>query len=280
MSFKSILANLNEIANNQAVIITATTLAREFNASLTGLYVVPAARICPAASYEPIPELFEAQRKYFDRQIQTVTSAFNAAVTERYVRSQIRIDDSPSPLICDDVIEQGLISDLLVLSKTDMHSKLGVELDFVPRVVMAVGRSVLVLPHNSALEFVPETVIVGWNGSREAARAIFDGLPFLKCANKVHVIWVESPAKQRSADSMPCERVVRSLMRHGVKAIADPVSDGGDRAGEVLLQRVAEIRADLLIVGAYGHSRLHEMVLGGATRTVLREMTCPVLLSH
>jgi nucleotide-binding universal stress UspA family protein len=280
MSFRTVLANLNEISNNAAVMAAAAVLAREFDATVMGLYVVPAARIYPSAYYEPIPEMFEAHRKHFDRQTQSVRAAFNAVFAGSSVRSDLRIENSSSPLICENVTERARVCDLVLVSQTETDSKLGVELDFVPRVAIAAGRPVMVVPLESPLRSLSETVVVGWNGSREAARAAFDSLPILKRVKTVHIVWVDTPGERLSPQSLPGEELARSLKLHGVKAAVEQVSGGGEDAGDVLLRTARDLGAGLLVIGAYGHSRLSEFILGGATRTVLRHMTCPVLLSH
>jgi nucleotide-binding universal stress UspA family protein len=280
MSYRSILANLNEIANKQAMLTSATVLAHEFDARLIGLYVVPAAPIYPSSSYEPVPDMFEAHRKYFDHQAEAMKTAFEAAVTGIGIRTVLRIEKSPSPLIGDRLIEEGRSFDMILVSQTEAASQLGVELDFVPRVAVAAGRPVVVVPFNCPVGSIPETVVVGWNGSREAARAVFDSLPFLKRAREVHVVWVDPSVKRREMDALPGEGIARSLELHGVKVVMDPVDGDDHRAGDVLMKRVADLRAGLLVIGAYGRPRLSEYILGGVTRTVLRKMRCPVFLSH
>ena len=277
-ALRTILASLNETTNNEAVIATAAFLGREFNATIRGQYVIPAARIYPSAYYEPIPDMFEAHRRYFEDQSKSVTGAFNAAFAGSSLRFDLRIENSGSPLICDSVIEFGRACDLVLVSQTEMALNKGVELDFVPRVAIGAGRPVLVVPRESALRSVPKTIVVGWNGSREAARAAFDSLPFLQRAKAVHLIWIDPPAERREV--LPAADLVRSLTLEGVNASLDPVPSQGRDPGEVLLKRAQALGAGLVVIGAYGHSRLSEFILGGVTRTVLRQMRCPVLLSH
>jgi nucleotide-binding universal stress UspA family protein len=139
---------------------------------------------------------------------------------------------------------------------------------------------VVVVPFRSPVESIPETVVVGWNGSREAARAVFDSLPILKRARKVHVVWVDPSVEQREMDAMPAKGIARSLELHGVKVVVDPIDGRDHSAGDLLMDRVTDLRAGLLVIGAYGRPRLSEFILGGVTRTVLQKMRCPVFLSH
>jgi len=127
---------------------------------------------------------------------------------------------------------------------------------------------------------VPETVVIGWNGSREAARALFDSLPILKRAKTIHVLWVDPPAERSRSETWSGAGIADALDQHGIKVVVTPVAGSGETAGEILLKKAADAGAGLLVIGAYGHSRLSEFILGGVTRTVLRKMKCPVLLQH
>jgi nucleotide-binding universal stress UspA family protein len=118
---------------------------------------------------------------------------------------------------------------------------------------------------------------VAWNGSREAARAVADALPLLAAAERVSILMVRPEPDGMGAP--PGADVTHHLGRHGVKVEPVRIDDAGD-VGALLLARCAAAGADVLVMGAYGHSRLRELVLGGATRTVLHETTLPVLLSH
>lgn len=247
---------------------------------MTGHYVVPAAPVDPAARYEPIPKMFEAHHKYFDRQSAAVEAAFKAGFPGSSARHRLRIEKSGSPLIADSVIAHGRCFDLILLSKTDTKSRLGVELGFVPRIAVAAGRPVMVVPFGVPLASIPETVIIGWNGSREAARAIFDSLPILKRARNIHVLGVDAPAEHSRSETWLGERISDALRLHGVKVAVTQVEGGGDDAGRVLLRKDAEAGAGLMVISPYGHLRLSEFILGGVTRTVLCQMKCPVLLSH
>jgi nucleotide-binding universal stress UspA family protein len=122
--------------------------------------------------------------------------------------------------------------------------------------------------------------VIGWNGAREAARAVFDALPLLKAAKAVHVVIVDAEGEPRVTQGNPGHRIVAALERHGVAAEARCINSGKTSAGHALLNHATEAGAGLSIMGAYGHSRLREFVFGGATRTVLEEMKAPVLLSH
>lgn len=143
--------------------------------------------------------------------------------------------------------------------------------------VLRVGRPTLFLPWARKVSVAFETIVIAWDGGRESARAIADALPFLRAAKIVRVL--TAVGKHTSQDLLDVD-VAAYLARHEVKAeIGKPERIEVD-ASEWLLSRIAQDRADLLVMGAYGHNRFSELVLGGVTRRVLREMTLPVLMSH
>jgi nucleotide-binding universal stress UspA family protein len=280
MAFKSIVLNLNEVKRCAALATQVAHLARMADSHVKGLYVIPAVQLYPSTGFEAMPVIFEAHREYFKAQRDAVKSSFEDALRRHDVRGALTVADSASPLISDAVIEHGRRSDLIVVSQVDSVGSEGVELDFVDRVVMSVGRPVLVLPLKAEPISTIGTAIVAWNGSREAARAAFDSLPLLRLARDVRVVWVDPQRDEGGAVDVAGAGLAETLARHGINVTAEPISGNGREEGEALLTKVFDTGANLLVMGAYGHTRLREFVLGGATREALKNMTCPVLFSH
>jgi nucleotide-binding universal stress UspA family protein len=126
-------------------------------------------------------------------------------------------------------------------------------------------------------EGIAEKAIVGINGTKESSRAMFDALPLLRLVKETRV----DPYRQsREAGEVPGAEEAAVLSRHGIKVVAEPMMTDGRNAGEALLMRANDLGADLLVMGAYAHSRMREFVFGGATRHVLDHMKIPVLMSH
>jgi nucleotide-binding universal stress UspA family protein len=146
--------------------------------------------------------------------------------------------------------------------------------------VMTSGRPVLAIPFAGDFPTLGERVLVAWNASREAARAVNDALPLMAAAKQVTVLAINPQRGIGGLGDVPAADIALHLARHGIKAeaahtVAKDISDG-----EALLSYAADIGADLIVSGAYGHSRARELVFGGVTRTLIAEMTAPVLLSH
>jgi nucleotide-binding universal stress UspA family protein len=123
-------------------------------------------------------------------------------------------------------------------------------------------------------------VLIAWNAAREAARTVSDSMPLLTSAELVTVLTIDPREGPDGHGEIPGADIALHLARHGVKTEIERTISAGLPVGEALLSRAADLAADLIVMGAYGHSRVRELLLGGATRSVLRSMTVPVLMSH
>ncbi|MDB5967523.1 MAG: universal stress protein [Polaromonas sp.] len=171
---------------------------------------------------------------------------------------------------------QALYADLMILGQRDPADAAAGELpaDFVPSLLVESGRPALILPFIGVAAPVGNTVLVAWKETREAARAVSAAIPWLRSANQVHVVCYGD-----AADGA-LQALQSYLTAQGVTATLHPGGPEQGDAGGNLLSMAADLGADLLVMGCYGHSRTREWVWGGATRTVLQSMTLPVLMSH
>jgi nucleotide-binding universal stress UspA family protein len=172
----------------------------------------------------------------------------------------------------------GRLQDLIVVGKTEPDEAWGV----VERMVtVPTGRPILVVPSTGPFLDIGKCVLIAWNGSAQAADAVVHGMPFLEEAERVVVLMgSEEREKLPSANFRPLLDVVAYLKRHGVEAEVRTTDAAGTGAGTAILEAARDVKADLVLMGAFGRSRLREWVLGGATRTVLDYMDVPVLMAH
>jgi nucleotide-binding universal stress UspA family protein len=280
MPFKSILVCLNEVNRAQVLLDLAARIAETQSAHVIGFYVVPAVRISSSVGYQVTAQVFESHREYFSARVELVKAQFDETMQRNGLEGEWQLVESSSPLIADPVAERALGSDLIIASQAERHGESGVELDFAPRILMETGRPVLLVPRAGRFTSCGRLAVIGWNSTREAARAAFDAVPMLMHAEAVHVTWVDVAKTGTQAGSLPGAELARALSRHGVTAVAETVPAGGATSGQALLGHAADLGADLLVMGAYGHTRLREFVFGGATRHILQGMTVPVLMSH
>lgn len=176
-------------------------------------------------------------------------------------------------------VQRALYADLLVLGQHDATDPLawGVGSDFVPSVLADSGRPGLVLPYTGHFAEVGRNVLIAWKPSREAMHALSAALPLLREARQVHVA-CNPPAGEAGRIALgPLEAY---LQRHGVTASVAVHGVAVEQVGESLLSTAADVEADLMVMGCYGHSRTREWLLGGASRSVLQAMTLPVLMAH
>ena len=280
MSYKTILVSLNEVGRLSELVAAAVTLARATEAHVSGLYVVPAVQVYPSVGFEAAPQVFEGNRSYFKDNAQRVKQAFEEAMRRENLSHDFHQVDARTPVIADEVVASGRVADLVIVSATNPEEITGVERDFAEQTVMALGRPVIVLPYKGKAALSLDEVIVGWDGGREAARAAFDALPLLKKAGKVRIVRVDPQKDPSLRGSVAGADLAEALSRHGVKAEAQGYPTDGQDEGQALMRCAEDAGAGLIVMGAYGHSRLAEFIFGGATRFVLNRLVCPVLMSH
>jgi nucleotide-binding universal stress UspA family protein len=280
MAYKSIVISLNELEVVTSLLEVGVDLAIRFDAHVTGLYVIPGSTVYPTVGPYAIPEVNDIVTQYFDERAKDTRLQFESAMTSASISFDWREIRATVPEVASTVSEVGRVADLLVLSETDRKAALGVEVEFVTKVIMDSGRPVLILPRQSPSKLKLRQILCGYNGSKESVRAIHDALPFLIPAGDVRLVWVDASRNHGSAGPLPGADMAEVLDRHGIRSTAEAMPTSGQDVGEALLTRAQDLGADLIVMGAYGHSRLREYVLGGATRTVLSNIRIPLLMSH
>jgi nucleotide-binding universal stress UspA family protein len=253
MDYRTILVELTTERSVATNIPVAMKLADQFDATCIGLHVM--SEPDPASSH-PTAEPRAARDRV-------------EAVFQRLAGGDARMkwteaEGGPEQLL----VEADLTVDLAVVAQ-HVHERDDAP-DIADRLIMAAGVPMLMLPPQAATE-LGGSILVGWNGSREATRAAHEALPFLVRAQRVVVCAVGHVA-MRSLDA-----AVGMLRRHGVRAEPEAMSGPDKEAGEALLCLALSHHGDLLVMGSYGHTRLRELLFGGVTRHMLRKATLPVL---
>lgn len=254
----------------------AAALSRHCDAHLTGLFT--RGRLPLTYHYIPAAVIDEYAAKV-QRAATTAHDLFEAAKARHGIAGEwVEVEGGT----LETLHHYGRAADLLLVGSTAGGSEepiLGHEYGAeVLRhdLTIGLGRPVLIFPRDVTSGTPAERILIGWNGSKEAARAVHDALPLLKRAQAVSILWVGAGKD----DLAKGERLANHLRRHDVAAqfLLRPGDDS--EAGDVLLSEAERLQADLIVMGAYGHVRWQEVVFGGATETLLEKARLPVLFSH
>ena len=285
MAYPTILVHVDDSAAALVRIRLAAALARRAGGHLIGAAPTGVSRFLyhsmPAEKDDPTLASHLDMLRALSRQ---ALGAFTAQCEQARVASfEARIiDDEAGAGLC----LQGRAADLLVISQADAHAK-ALAAEIPTYVITHAGRPVLLVPAAAAPASVGRRILVSWDGGREAARALQLALPLLKDADHVSIAVFEVAASTHTVDDALAADPRPWLARHGVTAELAVHAVEQHRmlsrrheVGERLLAVANEAGADLLVMGAYGHSRFRESILGGVTKTVLEAMTIPVLMAH
>ena len=205
---------------------------------------------------------------------QELLAAFNAAAEKNAILHETILEKCITVDVPYILVEYARLRDLTILSVPVSYDQW-----YAEAIIFGSGKPTLILPESPRPRpFELGTVAVAWDFSRSAARAVSDALPMLELAKKVRVVTV---VNEKTLDTKRSgEELAKNLARHGIDVVLDKVDAKGKAIGGVLESYVLSQGADLLVMGAYGHSRLREFVLGGATRSLLSKPPLPILFSH
>lgn len=221
-----------------------------------------------------IPALVAAEARKSRNNAQDLLAAFEAAANKQGVACEVVSERCCTDEVPDILAEYARLRDLTIVSVPDDYDPW-----YAEAIIFGSGRPTLVLPERShARPLELKTIVVAWDFSRAAARAVSDAIPILEKASQVRIVTVRD---EKAIDSKhAAEELAKNLARHGINVVLDEVHADERAIGDVLAAHAQSCSADLLVMGAYGHSRLREFILGGATRSMLARPPLPILFSH
>ena len=280
MPYKDLLVHLDDSKSCAKRVGAAVRLAAQHGAHLTGLYPIVEIPLLNAVR-ERIPlDIQASMEAEAQRQAEAVLKLFREAAECGGVAYEVRTDRALDTTLATVLGMHARYADLVVLGQVDPVEPPCVGRHLSEEVVLSSGRPVLVVPYIGAPETIGRRVIVAWDASREAARAVADAMAVLERASSVVVVSINPKSTPLGHGEVPGADIGAHLARHNVKVEVERVVAGEVSVGNVLLSHIADRGADLLVMGAYAHSRVRELVLGGTTRTILESMTVPVLMAH
>ncbi len=309
MALRDILVVLDAGAQNEARLALAVALARRHGAGLSGfcpmgLLSAPKPSEAPPGYPEPLglqgianiaaespvsqaasESIIGTPADLADR----IGEAFRERARQAALRASFESDWGPPAAA---IVRRSRTADLVMMAQPDPESPhVPAARRAVEDVILLSGRPVLILPYAGNFPSIGKTVLIGWNETREAARAAHDALALMEPGAKAILLTVHPGPLTPEGKALPAAEAARHLARHGIDA--GPAETVPEAVGapsvivrptvteaNALLNYASDIGADLLVIGGYGHSRARDLVLGGVTRSLLHTMTLPVLMSH
>lgn len=251
----------------------AIWLAQAHQAHLTGLYVSQHELL-----FEPQlvdADIIEALIRAHAEAAQRAKERFHSFTTSAGLPAEWRsMEDTHSDILT----LNARYADLTIMGQ--VPSEKSWARDLPAQVSLGAGRPVLVVPARGSFPRIGERIMVAWNAGREATRAIKDALPLLQLAKQVTVLAINPGHGIHGHGDVPGADICTHLSRHGVHAEAVQTVVADANVGKTLLAEMSDRACDLLVMGAYSHSRVRELALGGVTRYVFERMTTPVFMSH
>jgi nucleotide-binding universal stress UspA family protein len=273
---KDIVVNVKVGAKDNSASDYAISVASTLDAQLTGVVLLYSPTI-PVSRAGYVPPELELIQQNNQAAVETARQSFVSASTRAGIKAE-PLTLSAALLSAGDQFGQVARRFDLAIVRQAEPEDLTVEQSIVEAALFDSGGPVIIVPYIQKAPLKLDRIMVCWDGSRAAARALRDAIPFLRRAGRVEVVIVTN--EYGKEDQMERTDLSAHLARHGLKAAIKRTPHADIDVANMLLSHASDQDVDFIVMGGYGHSRLREFVLGGVTRTMLRTMTVPVLMSH
>lgn len=279
MSYKTILVCLSTPEAAKQILPVACNIARQFDAHLIGIHTLPSIIVYPGIAMHIDPPQFYDFNEKMENQDKVIRELFDKHVSNETFPSEWRSLPARDANASAQLINSAYSADLVIVAKTDPESDRYDQSNLQKDLILNSGRPVLQIPPNHSDKPLGSQVLLAWNATRQASSAAHDSLPFLKNAKQVNVLTVGQTNAQALDNDTEGHELSASLARHGIKPEVIHVAQTRDTMGEEVSFQAHINGCDLVVMGAFGHSRLHSMFFGDATRHMLSEADLPVLFS-
>ena len=273
---KDVMVRLDGSSGDDARLAAATQIAAIFESHVTGLFfnVLPPTPIPDQLSgANPSNQLLDAAKEAGDK----IESELFRRLTRLPQPANLRrFDVARSSDIADAALPVARTGDTFVALRP--NGRANEPQDLIENLLHGAGRHLFLVPDDWTGLAPLDNVVVAWNGSRESARAVAESLPFLRQAKKVGVLTVEG--EHQITDALKANDAVLHLRHHGIDAVKYRAIGEEDDTADVLIAECRSLGANLLVMGSYGHSRLHELLPGSTTSRMLRRSPFPLLIAH
>jgi nucleotide-binding universal stress UspA family protein len=274
---KDIIVNLSVTKEGSLVGKYAVSVAAALQAHLTGVAFIydPVVPIS-GAGYIPA-EVIETQREDNETAAEAAIKSFTAAADQAGISAEPLTTSASLAGAGDRFARMARRFDLAIVGQAQPEIS-SMEQIIGETTLFESGRPMIMVPYIQKAPFKTDNVMICWDGSRTAARAVADAIPVIRDSGRVEIVIVTN--ERGKEDEIEGADIGQHLARHGLKVDVHRISGGNIDVADALLSHAADSGADLMVMGGYGHSRLREFVLGGVTRSIFESMTVPVLMSH
>jgi nucleotide-binding universal stress UspA family protein len=274
---KDIIVNLNVARNGSTVGNYAVSVAAALQAHLTGIAFIYDP-VVPISGTGYIPgDVIESQRADNETAAEAAIKDFTTATDRAGISAEPQMLSASLTGAGDQFARMARRFDLAIVGQAQPEMST-MEQIIGETTLFESGRPIIMVPYIQKAPFKTDNVMICWDGSRTAARAVADAIPILGKSSRIEIVSVTS--ERGKEDEIEGADIGQHLARHGLKVDVHRISRGNIDVADALLSHAADSAADLMVMGGYGHSRLREFVLGGVTRSIFQSMTLPVLLSH
>lgn len=278
MSFKTILLHVNSIEKSEPVIRAGVATAEKYGAHLVGLYVIP-----PITSYlgVPVPEAVTSfHEKHYSKISEGIRKTFLQLTEGLPITTEWRTAPAAFSSVKNIVSQMAHTSDLLIVGNDPHYLRESPADDLLEAIITNTCRPTLVVPVDHELSDFGDNVLVAWDGTDESTRAIFDSLPLLKLAESVNVHRVNPTGSVKHRTIGTSSEIVGTLARHGISSELSYSERPFYEIAAELFRVATEKEADTIVMGAYGHNKVHGSLIPSVAREVLKSMKIPILMSH
>lgn len=294
MPLKDILVHVDNSGNSEVRLEYATRLAEIHQAHLTGLYVAspssgPGASFGQTPNYI-VPDLGGRSLRDYDKKANELRAEYSQHARSAATAAERRFEGYARQRVADHqwlhtegslmeaLSHHARFSDVAIVGQPGPDSRRYFGESATDHLILSVGHPVLVLPTLAADFSIAKRIMIAWDRSPLATRAVHNSRPFMRHADSVHILAIN--LKPESQDENPGSGICEHLARHDIEATPIRISSNTDHLIDVILAKAKEMETDLIIMGAYGHSRLREKILGGNTYHLLNHSPVPLLMSH
>jgi len=281
MSYKTIVVCLSDTQEAEQLLPAAITVARQFNAHLIGIHTLQSMDIYASLSVELTGNAMAEMQNMQEQHAAEIKQVFEHLTHAEDFVSEWRQITSPLASSAERVAEQTCCADLVIMAQLHPDNNQPGLADSQRHIIEHGGRPVLVVPRYGHFEHIGKRTLIGWSGTGQCSRAVHDAIPFCKHGTETQVFWVSGNDKRSDVRlESSGHEIASALNRHDINASVAHRKKTAIPIGDELLNEAADWGADLIVTGAYGHSRLYDFVIGATTSHLLKYMTCPVLFSR